>query len=53
MDTHVNAGLTREEMVMLERAQSEPGASDEEKAQWWSDNANRGAPILETFARLA
>jgi hypothetical protein len=51
--TLVEAGLTGEEMVMLERAERERGSSDEEKAQWWSETASYGAPILETFAHLA
>jgi hypothetical protein len=51
--TLVEAGLTGEETVMLERAERERGSSDEEKAQWWSETASYGAPILETFAHLA
>jgi hypothetical protein len=51
--TLVGAGLTREEMVMLERAEREQGSSDEDKANFWSETASYGAPILETFAHLA
>src|SRR6266542_1611178 len=53
VSTLVEAGLTGEETVMLERAERERGSSDEEKAQFWSETAGYGAPILETFAHLA
>jgi hypothetical protein len=53
VSTLVEAGLTGEEMVMLERAERERGSSDEERAQWWSETVSYGAPILETFAHLA
>jgi hypothetical protein len=53
VDTLVKAGLTCQEMVMLERSERTRGRSDEEKAQWWSHTATFGAPILETFAHLA
>jgi len=51
--TLVEAGLTGEETVMLERAERERGSSDEERAQWWSETAGYGAPVLETFAHLS
>jgi hypothetical protein len=51
--TLAEAGLTQEEMVMLERSQGTRGRSDEDKALWWSETASYGAPVLETFAHLA
>ncbi len=51
--TLVEAGLTGEETVMLERAERERGSSDEEKAHFWSETAGYGAPVVETFAHLS
>jgi hypothetical protein len=51
--TLVEAGLTGEETVMLERSERKRGSSDEEKAHFWSETASYGAPVLETFAHLA
>jgi hypothetical protein len=51
--TLVQAGLTGEETVMLERSERERSSSDEEKARFWSETAGYGAPVLETFAHLS
>jgi hypothetical protein len=39
VSTLVKAGLTSQEMVMLERSERTRGRSDEEKAQWWLHTA--------------
>jgi len=49
----VQAGLTGEETVMLERAEREQGYSDEERAYFWSETVGYGAPVVETFAHLS
>ena len=51
--TLVEAGLTDEETVMLERSQQNQGRSDEDRAYWCSETARVGVPVAETLAHLA
>jgi hypothetical protein len=52
VNTLVDAGLSRTETVLLERARREPGESDEDKARSWSELVAAHS-LTETLAHLS
>ena len=54
VSTLIEAGLTEAESVMLERSESEPSSSDDEKASFWPETVALGSnSVMEALAHLS